>query len=96
MENLVFTELIKAGSEIYYFKSDFECDFVIKTVHGLEGIQVCYELNDQNKKREFGRLQKLSKQFNLEKQTIITYNQEEVAGHISVIPFWKYFTNFNR
>lgn len=96
LENLVFTELIKSGSEIYYFKSDFECDFVIKTAHGLEGIQVCYELNDQNKKREFGGLQKLSKQFNLAKQTIITYNQEEVAGNISVIPFWKYFTNFNR
>jgi len=91
LENLVFTELVKAGYEIYFYKNDFECDFVIKTLDGLEGIQVCYELNDQNRKREFGGLQKLSKQFSLTKQTIITYNQEETSDVISVIPFWKYF-----
>ncbi len=91
LENLVFTELVKSGYQIYFYKNDFECDFVIKTHEGLEGIQVCYELNDQNRKREFGGLQKLSKQFTLTKQTIITYNQEETSEAINVIPFWKYF-----
>jgi hypothetical protein len=96
LENLVFTELAKLGCELYYYKADFECDFVIKSPDGFEGIQVCYELNDQNRKREFGGLQKLAKQFDLKKQTIITYNQEEVSSDINVVPFWKYFYLSNK
>lgn len=91
LENLVFSELVKSGCEIYYYKNDYECDFILKTPEGLEAIQVCYELNDQNRKREFGALEKFSKQFPLKRQTIITYNQDERNGEIVVVPFWKYF-----
>lgn len=91
LENLVFTELTKAGHELYFYNGDYECDFIIKTDTGLEALQVCYELDDQNRKREIGAFEKLEKVFSLSKKTIITYNQEEQINDIAVVPFWKYF-----
>ena len=90
-ENLVFTELIKNGYECYYFNKNYECDFIAKKDNKLIAIQVCYELNEQNKKREFNALLKLP--FNVDKKVIITYNQKEQkdSNNIEVVSFWEYF-----
>ncbi len=92
LENLVFSELLKAGNELYFFNKEFECDFIIKNQdNSLAAIQVCYELTDQNEKREPRALNKMEKLFNVKSKLIITYNQEDTLADLKVIPFWKYF-----
>ncbi len=92
LENLVFSELLKAGNELYFFNKEFECDFIIKNQdNSLAAIQVCYELTDQNEKRETRALNKMEKLFNVKSKLIITYNQEDTLADLKVIPFWKYF-----
>jgi uncharacterized protein len=92
LENLVFSELCKAGKEIYFYNKGFECDFIIKNAdHSLTAIQVCHELMDQNEKREVGGLKKIDGQYIVVSKTIITYNQETTVDGIDVVPFWKFF-----
>lgn len=89
LENLVYTELIKAGYEVYFYNKNFECDFIaIKEAKSI-AIQVCYELHDQNRKREVGGLTKLP--FEVDDKYIITYNQSDTLENIKVVKFWEYF-----
>ncbi len=60
----------------------------------VEAIQVCYELNDQNQKRETEGLKKIDKFIKADAKTIITYNQEETIEDINIVPFWKFFSKF--
>ena len=93
LENLVFSELHKLKKELYFYNKGFECDFIIKNNDNtLEAIQVCYELNDQNQKREIGGLKKIDKFIKVTTKTIITYNQEETIEDINIVPFWKFFS----
>lgn len=89
LENLVFSELLKRDCEIYFYNKDFECDFIVKKDNLIMAIQVCYELNEQNKTREINALLKLS--FKVDKKYIITYKQNDTLDDVVVIPFWKYF-----
>ncbi len=91
-ENLVYSELQKRGNEIFIFNDgSFECDFLVKQEHKLIAIQVCYELHNGNQERELKGLIEISKKFNINKQILLTYNQENVIKGIEVVPFWKYF-----
>jgi uncharacterized protein len=93
LENLVFSELCKAGKEVYFYNKAFECDFIIKNPdHSLAAIQVCHELTNQNEKRETGGLKKIDGQYPTVSKTIITYNQETTVDGIDVVPFWKFFS----
>ncbi len=90
-ENLVYTELIKAGYEIFFHNKDFECDFIIKKEEKLLAIQVCYELTRENRERERSGLLKLK--LNLEEKILLTYNQNETESEgIKTIAFWDYFS----
>ena len=89
LENLVYTELIKAGDEVYFYNKNFECDFIAIKEGKSIAIQVCYELHDQNKKREIAGLAKLP--FKVAGKYIITYNQSDTFDDISVVKFWEYF-----
>jgi len=90
-ENLVYTELIKAGYEVYFYNKNFECDFIVKKENQTIAIQVCYELNERNRKREFNGLKKLP--FNVDEKVLLTYNQaEDSHDRIKVIGFWAYFS----
>lgn len=95
LENLVFLNLRRKGNEIYYYQDKKECDFVIKKGKDIvEAFQVCYELNNDNKKRELeGILEALNK-FNLKEGVILTFNQEDeykIEGKkIKVLPVWKW------
>ncbi len=92
LENLVYCELQKAGYEIFYYNKNFECDFIIKKDNVIEAlIQVCWELNDQNMKRELQGIKKLEDSLNPNKKIIITYNQEDEIDGIKIVPFWNYF-----
>lgn len=83
LENLVYTELVKAGFEIYFFHKDFECDFIAKKESRLYAFQVCYELNRHNQDRELNGLKKLPFE-NIEKR-VITYDQNEVIDGIDIV-----------
>lgn len=90
-ENIILLELKRRGKEIYYFKDKDECDFIIREKERItEAIQVCYELNDENRKREIDGLQLAMKRFRLKKGVIITLNQEEATGNIEKIPAIKW------
>jgi len=91
LENLVLTELLKDGYECYFYNKNFECDFIAQKENKTIAIQVCYELNDNNKKREFNGLKKLP--FSVDEKLILTYNQaQEIdSNEIKVISFWEYF-----
>jgi len=91
-ENFVFNELQKQGSgEVTFANNDGECDFVLKTDFDYQAFQVCYQLTPANRKRECEGFDKISKQTNLKRKIILTYNQEEQIGDIEVIAAWKYF-----
>ncbi|WP_462267651.1 ATP-binding protein [Desulfobacter sp.] len=95
LENLVFSELCKAGKELFFYNKGFECDFIVKNEDNtLAAVQVCYELTDQNEKREVGALNKIDNHYQTISKTIITYNQDAFIDGINVIPFWKYFQEF--
>ncbi len=90
-ENLVYTELIKAGYEVYFYNKNFECDFIAKRENKTVAIQVCYELNERNRKREFYGLVKLP--FGVDEKVLLTYNQvEDASNDIKVVSFWEYFS----
>ena len=89
LENLVLTELIKAEYEVYFYNKNFECDFLAKKERSMVAIQVCYELNDENRKRELNGLKKLP--FEVDEKIILTYNQSEMIEEIKVISFWEFF-----
>lgn len=92
-ENLVFTEFMKRGYELYYFKEINEIDFIVKRKDDTFAVQVSYELNKNNMERELKGLKTLMKKINLEKGMIITYDQENQIDNIEISPFYKYFFN---
>ena len=57
-------------------------------------IQVCYELNEDNKQREIDGLVETLKKFNLPEGTILTLDQQdalEVSGKtIKICPVWRW------
>lgn len=89
LENLVFSELQKQGYEIYFYNKDIECDFIVKKGDRTIAIQVCYELNEQNKTREINGIKKLP--FHVDERYIITYNHKDTIDDINIVSFWEFF-----
>jgi uncharacterized protein len=57
LENCVFLQLRREGKQIFYFKEKNECDFIVKEKNAItQAIQVCYDLTEDNKKREIDGL----------------------------------------
>ena len=88
-ENLVFNELRYKGFEnIAFDNGKGECDFLAWKGGELCAFQVCFELSDYNRDREFAG-------FNVNnalitQKTFITYNQKEEVGDIRVVPLWEW------
>ena len=89
LENLVFSELQKRGYDMYFYNKDTECDFIVKKDERIIAIQVCYELNEQNRVREMNGILKLP--FHINEKYIITYKKKEKIGDLVVVSFWEYF-----
>ncbi|MCF6240445.1 MAG: ATP-binding protein [Bacteroidales bacterium] len=86
MENLCYVHLLQNyGKEQLYLGRDErgkEIDFIIKTDKKITAIQVCYELNDENLKREISSLQLMDKHMNNTKKElkiIVMYNNVSKA-----------------
>lgn len=95
LENSVFLGLRRKFKEIFYFQENKECDFVIKQKEKIiAAIQVCYNLNEENKKREIDGLVTALERFNLPEGFILTYNQEDEffirEKKVLVKPVWKW------
>ena len=93
-ENFIYLELVR-NKEVYFHKDKHECDFLIKEKDRIiEAIQVCYELTEENKKREITGLLEAMKKYKLKQGLIITNDQEETIKEdsktIKVIPAWKW------
>lgn len=91
LENLVFLHLRRQFDEIYYFNEKRECDFIVRDrKKGMAAYQVCYEINDDNKKREIGGLKEAMETLKITKGMVITFDQEDVVGGIPLVPAWKW------
>ena len=95
LENLVAIELFRRGADVYYFRNNRECDFVVKQGSGpRRAIQVCWELTKRNEERELAGLAEACRSLRLDSGLILTYAQEEereMGGlEVSVLPVWKW------
>ncbi len=95
LENAVFLHLRRKYQEIFYFNKRGECDFVvINKDKAVECIQVCWQVDDMNMKREIDGLINALNFFGLKKGVIVTHDQTdffEIEGiSIQLIPSWEY------
>lgn len=90
---MLYSNLSKSDS-IYYYNEGKECDFVIvRDTDVSELIQVCWELNEDNAKREIDGLLSASLFTGCKNCKIITFNQEKNiikdGIRIDVVKIWK-------
>ena len=94
IENLVFIELKRKRSSIYYWKKSSEVDFIIKNKdNSLSAINVSY--TDEIKEREIKALLDFKKEFKSKagELIILTKNIEKRENEIYFIPLWKWLLN---
>lgn len=94
LENLVFNSLHK-DYDVFYYAGEKECDFLIVKNKKIKGaVQVCYELNDENKERELSGLKDAMMKLKLKEGLLLTNSQDEeiklARGKIIVKPVWKW------
>lgn len=95
LENIVAIEFLRREREMFYFKGRHECDFILKEgTQPREAIQVCWEVQPQNEKREIQGLMEAITTLNLRKGMVLTYAQEDtrkIDGRtVSICPVWKW------
>lgn len=93
LENAAYLHLKRKGGEIYYYKGIGECDFVHKKSGEVNLYQVCAELSQENKEREFDGLVEALDKLGLERGTILTTDEEGETTYkdkkIKIAPMWK-------
>lgn len=78
LENLVYLNQQRTFGELYYFRENSECDFVVmKQKKCLFLIQVYPELNGDNRHRETQGLKEAMDFFNLKEGYILTLKQKD-------------------
>ena len=78
LENMVFLQLRRQTSEIYYFSEKNECDFVVFQQGKIRGLyQVCWQLDQNNMNREISGLIEAMDYFGQPTASIITKNQSD-------------------
>ncbi|MDO5615024.1 MAG: DUF4143 domain-containing protein [Cruoricaptor ignavus] len=101
LENIVFLELLRRGREVYYFSGKNECDFLVKEGTQItEAIQVAYELNNENYKREIAGLSEAMRIFSIGKGVLLIFENsnnftEELPENITIIPVYKWLLEVN-
>ena len=96
LENIVFLQLKRLyNNDIYYFSEKGECDFITRKGTKINSaIQVCYDLNNDNKEREINGLMEVLTKFKLDEGMILTFDKEEEIKIdnkiINVKPVWKW------
>lgn len=101
LENMVYLSLKRKLSEadkMYYFSEKNECDFVVQRNGKVEElVQVCWELDSDNEKREVAGLIAASKVTGCKNCKIVTFNQSMTLHsqdlQITVVPAWELEVN---
>lgn len=96
LENVVYLMIERTLGEngrVFYFAEGNECDFVVQHYDEVEQlIQVCWELDDKNMKREVDGLLTAAEVTHCKKCKIITYTQTNILHYkdttIEVVPVW--------
>jgi len=102
LENFVYNNLRRHSGvsellnkrQLFYFtgKNGTECDFIVKSQKTFKCIQVCWELNTDNKDREINGLLEAMDFFDLKEGDILTFNTEDIilvdGKKINVYPVW--------
>ncbi len=57
LENLVFLEIRRKTTQIWYYKKTHECDFIYQLDGKYHAVQVCHQLNSDNIVRETAGIQ---------------------------------------
>jgi len=91
LENQVFLELRRRSVDLFYFKEEGECDFVVKDRSKIVAvIQVCYTLDDSNLEREVRGVKEAMVATGCGKGIIITMRQEDEVDGVPVVPAWRW------
>jgi len=92
LENFVFNRLRREFNELYYFrKPGSECDFLVKQKDQIiQAVQVCWEVNNENMKRELNGLKDAMADTGATEGFIVTCRQEDQLDGIKLIPSWKW------
>jgi len=95
LENVVYIELMRRHSDIYYHKQQYECDFLIRQGTKVKtAIQVCHKLSSENRERELRGLLEAMHAHNVDSGLLLTYDQEETIQDenkmITVLPVWQW------
>ena len=78
LENMVFLQLRRQTTEIYYFSEKKECDFVVFQNGKIQSIyQVCWQLDQYNMDRELSGLLEAMNYFGVKNADLITQNQSD-------------------
>lgn len=98
LENMVALEFMKAEKEIFYFKKNYECDFIVRNKNNYLPVQVSYDITDSDtKQRELKGLAEACNYLNTDTGIIITFDNEDEFVYknisVNVVPFYKYFLN---
>lgn len=94
VENLIFISLKCQGRELYYYRGDYECDFLIKEKNKIVGaLQVTAELNEDTYQREVRGLVEAMDAYTLKEGTVVVYEgdaKEEIIDgkKIRTVPAW--------
>ena len=96
LENAVYIYLRNNGVKMYYFREKNECDFVLFDKEKCTtALQVCYEVNTDNKARELAGLLEAMTFFDLNEGFIVTQNQKDVlkidGKTVFLVPAHEYF-----
>ncbi|MDZ4203918.1 MAG: ATP-binding protein [Bacteroidales bacterium] len=100
LENAVYLFLRHHQSNVYYFRDNHECDFVVFENRQCKMlIQVCEVLNHDNLKREMEGLEEAMKFFGMKEGYIITLDQQDELGYndgiVHVMPANQFATSMN-
>ena len=92
LENMVFIQLRRQFTDIYYFSEKKECDFVVFNKGKMVALyQVCSKMDQNNMEREVDGLFEAMQFFKVESASIITLNQKEIfqknGKTMIVLPF---------
>jgi uncharacterized protein len=96
LENLVFIQLRRFYTEIYYHKEKYECDFLVfEKGKVIQAIQVCWSISDKTThERELRGLTEAMTIHSLKEGLILTYDDETEINDknmkIKIIPTWKW------
>lgn len=92
----MYLELLRRGGEIHYFaERGSECDFVVSHKTKVDSaIQVCLEVDDENRTREVKGLLSAMSAFDLQQGLILTENQADTliedGRQIDIVPVWQW------